>query len=587
MKRILFTGAGGSDPYTKTLQGVYNDGSIISIIRQLKKEGKPITDVYLYLSYEMAMPELIGKAVDDKAVDEKAVDGNQTCEVKKILRTIKSIDNNINVVYFPLEIEAGKDIGEIEENINKIARKDVNEFGTFYSEANKMLDKVKQDIGLENSEIYVNVSSGTSAMESDFNLMAITNNEIGIKICKVNNPTKKENGRKDRNITGSDEEIQELNKQEKERQNDKEYEQRANEVGMENTKKLILLNSLEDSFKKHDFTGAYNAIMKNKNIIKNKRIINYAANLYYRYIGNDIEAKKVAKNIEEHKTPSDIDLYPLKNKNQVIETLIEKFNVMKVKFLREEFNDWLLISTPIIEKITTTLLVANNINLDKFTNKSKRWNESDLQRKISIESFEKSSLKENQKLREVIKKNDGQYLSAYRLVEIIQAGFNFKDKEKIIEKIRRIDTTRKYRIIAAHDAKFVELDEFEKNYAEDITEEYQDRIRTRCEEKVKMSKPDATVDFIRKNSKLYETEVKMFERKLSLENENLKRAEVVHNDIKFLLNKCLYRENQISNETNEAFENVCDIYNKIQERIITLLKNEINSNKERNNKNGK
>ena len=80
-KRILVTSAGGTDPYTLT-EGVseYNDGSILSIIRQKEFDQEPITDVYIYLSLEMAIREA----------------RNQV-----FTKSIHSINQNINIEIFP------------------------------------------------------------------------------------------------------------------------------------------------------------------------------------------------------------------------------------------------------------------------------------------------------------------------------------------------------------------------------------------------------------------------------------------------------------------------------------------------------
>ena len=80
-KRFLVTSAGGTDPYTLTAgTNEYNDGSILSILRKMKKDQKPITDVYLYLSLEMGIREFRNQVFS---------------------KSIKSIDDSINIKIFP------------------------------------------------------------------------------------------------------------------------------------------------------------------------------------------------------------------------------------------------------------------------------------------------------------------------------------------------------------------------------------------------------------------------------------------------------------------------------------------------------
>ena len=80
-KRLLVTSAGGTDPYTLTAgTNEYNDGSILSILRKMKKDQKTITDVYLYLSLEMGIREFRNQVFS---------------------KSIKSIDDSINIKIFP------------------------------------------------------------------------------------------------------------------------------------------------------------------------------------------------------------------------------------------------------------------------------------------------------------------------------------------------------------------------------------------------------------------------------------------------------------------------------------------------------
>lgn len=609
-KRILLTAVSGNDPYTIKFDeqkkvNNYNYGSMLSILRKLNDEGNSIDEIYLYLSFEMAVREVIDNLFS-KSI--KSVYKEKTIKItffpENVVENLTKIkDEIVNIINGNMEYEIldKKDVENIilpelnkddNKNIeisdllfkifNQIAfigkteikcRIDVHKFGTFYSDFNDMLNKLKEENEIENCDIYINISSGTSAMQSDFNLMGITNFEINAKIMQTSTPDGKSNNYT-KLVHATTEDLEELEKTEHN------YMNRVNQRDMITTKRLILLKNLESSFKKRDFAGVANAINQDSNIVT-KEIENYANNLYYRYIGDEENARGAEKEIVDS-----INLYPLsKLQNEEFrkdfENIIEKFNVMKTKVERNEFNDWLLISTPIIEKIIEMILEVNGISKKDFIGNINQ------KEKISLEAFEKSRFSENEKLRSVISKNNGEFPSAYRYMEIMEAILNTDNKDEIMENVRRVDTTRSYRIRAAHSADFVVKGEFERNIYKDFYEEFENRIMPNVYEEIfrihsEWNKNSSEYDGknhrneinIQKNKLMHNQEFLSKFKRLEV-NKNVSRVDEVHNDIKKLL-KYIYDK---KSEDSQAFEDACNMYKLIENRIIELLKEKINEYK--------
>ena len=162
-KRILITGASDTDPYTAnnmedTIE--YNYGSLLSIIDKLKNEGKRITDVYLYLTSRIAIREIKTNCIQAAI---KTLNGDNT----NIVIYPKNIINTINQA---IENEIPDD--KLEDYVNeKMGLEKVNKFGSFYPEYYQILQDINENIKGYNCEKYYNLSSGTSAMQADINLM--------------------------------------------------------------------------------------------------------------------------------------------------------------------------------------------------------------------------------------------------------------------------------------------------------------------------------------------------------------------------------------------------------------------------------
>lgn len=634
-KRILLTAVSGTDPYTNTEEGLHY-GSLLSILKLLKNKGKPINEIYMYFSLEMAIPEardqIFSKAINYMYKDDENIiikifpEGiiekikpycNDIEIVIKSIKNEKEIDKT-NFKYLKeeditnIKLEIKKLIDEKEEYAKKknmtlnteitandintlifrclrklkekrekeiIGRINVNEYGSFYIDINHMIDKVKEENNFDECEMYLNISSGTSAMQSDFNLMGITNSEINAKIIQVSTYRNSSNNYPTR-VFSREDELELLKIADSKRRTEKDYKERAEERSMITTKRLILLKNLESSFKKRDFAGVANAIKQDSNIVT-EEIESYANNLYYRYIGAEENARKTEKRIL-----NGINLYPLSQLQneefrKKFENIIEKFNVMKTKVERNEFNDWLLISTPIIEKIIEMILEVNGVNKNDFIGNINK------KEKISLEAFEKSAFRENEKLREIISKNNGEFPSAYRYMEIMEAILNTDNKDEIMENVRRVDTTRGYRIRAAHSADFVVKDEFEKNVYKDFYEEFEDRIKPNVFEEIFRIHPEWDENSNKYDGKNHRNEINIQKNKLMhnqdflnkfkrLEvNKSISRVDEVHKDIERLL-KYIYDK---KSQNSQAFEDACNMYKLIENEIIKLLKEKINEYK--------
>lgn len=451
MKKILITSVGSKDPYAipdDSKDGKYTDGPIMSILKKNKDDNTPIEEVYMYFSTELALREYKCGAV---------------------VESIKQFDGKIKVHVFPKGFiekvgnayQQYKKEADDESFLNdyicsdeQVGRIDVNRFGTFFKEIQPMLEDIKENTTEEERkdiEIIFNVSSGTPAMKSDINLIALTNEDFpNTIISQVGSPKRSTMNVKMEFKNHTKDELQEELKHLEEHKSSEDSSKRVIEDGMANIRKLLLLESLQDNFKKHDYSGAYHLIEINQNIIENQEIIDYVKHLYYRYIGKEDEKL----NPKEETT---LDLYPVHH-NQQLEKIIEKYNVMKVKNERDEFNDWLLLNTPIIEQILKTLLESNKLPLIYFT-KSKGSSDN-----LSIDTFKKSGI-QNPALYDYLSKRDANYVNAGTLSEIAEIWLK---KGDIVKAVKEIDSARDYRNMAAHKLIFISREDFQKNYGRDM-----------------------------------------------------------------------------------------------------------------------
>ena len=578
-KRILITAAGGTDPYTLT-EGTndYNDGSILSIIRQKEYENEPITEAYVYLSLEMAIREArnkvftksiksinpnievkifpegaveeVKKLIEQKEITEEVVEN----ERQKAIEKAKENNPNFNEEAIRRNLTDDKIIFNLIKSDVKIAIFNANKFGIFYSDFYEIIRRIKEKYGTSIPEIFINVSSGTPAMEMDLDLIAITNNEIKAKIVQVSTPMASSNVRGNRGYaTASEEQLKALNEVEQSRRENSGYIKRVSYENMEKTRKLILLESLEDSFAKYDYAGAYNAVRENIGIIKeDSLIVKYVTNLYYRYIGDDKKARS-EKIFLPDKDGNKItlgELYPIfdDNDNRVKEILkvrglVERINVMKVKEQRQEINDWLLITQTIIESLYRRLIyvVCDSFNVDEIINQDKK---SGKYGKIDIDLFNKINFNgKYEKIRIKVEKNDSEYVNAFFLRSILYSWLVGKNYDKKLKDIIVIlDKIRNSRNLAAHTEEFITLETLNNSFLEAIELENEYRANN-------------NIDI------------------LALTEEEKKNATVITNKLIInLLNKIM-EQSIYKTKMDEALS----IYNNLKDKVLDLLRKEIES----------
>lgn len=609
-KRILLTAVSGKDPYSRkdTKSKEYQYGSLLAILRKQKEEGTPMDEIYMYLSFEMAVKEILDQ-IFSKSI--QSIYGEKEIQIhyfpKDILENLREIQKEIEAVL------AGKRASQrlAQEDVDKIilpemqketnqnreksdvlldlfyqiafqgktkmgARTDVNEYGSFYAEYNEMLEELKRENNVKDCKIYINISSGTPAMQSDLNLIGITNTELDVEILQADSPRGMSNNNYVREVYATEEELRKVKETEDKTKGERNYKNRVKNRSMKTTKRLILLKNLEGSFEKSDFAGVSYAIEQNRNILTTE-MLHYASNLYYRYIGDSEGAQKAYQELKNSGT-NQIELYPLtvisdQKFREEFENMVEKFNVMKIKAKRNEFNDWLLISTPIIEKIIGVILEVNGISLDYFSREDDSGN-----RRVNERIFEQGRLKDNRSLARFVKKNDGKFLAAYGLIEVVEATLIGEEGTEIVKILRRLDTTRPYRIRAAHSADFVLKEVFEKNREQDIEKEFENRLSGLCfaEFKARHSDsqnwmPEAIEKEKRKIFNTTDLKQRNQSQKLPI-NEEITRVEEVHEDIEKLL-EYIY---QFKSKEIAKFKDSCNIYQLIEEQIIKLLKEQIN-----------
>lgn len=578
-KRILITAAGGTDPYTLT-EGTndYNDGSILSIIRQKEYENEPITEAYVYLSLEMAIREArnkvftksiksinpnievkifpegaveeVKKLIEQKEITEEVIEK----ERQKAIEKAKENNPNFNEEAIRRNLTDDKIIFNLIKSDVKIAIFNANKFGIFYSDFYEIIRRIKEKYGTSIPEIFINVSSGTPAMEMDLDLIAITNNEIKAKIVQVSTPMASSNVRGNRGYaTASEEQLKALNEIEQSRRENSGYIKRVSYENMEKTRKLILLESLEDSFAKYDYAGAYNAVKENIGIIKeDSLIVKYVTNLYYRYIGDDKKArsKEIFLPDENGNKITLGELYPIfdDNDNRVKEILkvrglVERINVMKVKEQRQEINDWLLIAQTIIESLYRRLIyvVCDSLNVDEIINQDKK---SGKYGKIDIDLFNKINFNgKYEKIRIKVEKNDAEYVNAFFLRSILYSwlvGKNYNKKLK--DTIVILDKIRNSRNLAAHTEEFITLETLNNSFLEAIELENEYRANN-------------NIDI------------------LALTEEEKKNATVITNKLIIdLLNKIM-EQSIYKTKMDEALS----IYNNLKDKVLDLLRKEIES----------
>ena len=579
-KRYLITGVSGVDPYTNIylvpqiitdkikyknnkdskippevkLDEIFIDGSMLNILRKYIKNGNPITDIYIYLTQEMKKRTQIYETSIKNLYESNGI-------------------NNFNIVFYPNDF--------YEECEERFRADDVQKFASYYKEIYEIYSKIiKQG---NSDEIILNISSGTPAFKADMMIMAVTNN---LKIEQTANSIESKDLKnyvmqKEKvlyddikqkledaklNYKDAKTKIQIESRQIKDFQIDKINEQldflnetensletRTSRESIDEIKKIILLESIEDSIQKKDYCGIYYNLKSNEQYLKNnkQKLLEIVGNLYYRYIGNDEKAKKSIQNNLQNNIENYYPIYKASSiKNctdelkEEINAIIEKSNIMKIKSQREEINDWLLISTPLIEAISS-LIVTQKTKFDFENIISKSNNKST----ISLNLFNKIAPKEiKERYENVVKESDNNFLNAFFYKNIIFQMLKTEDKQeekkhinKILDYIYIVDLARSERVSAAHSIQNISKNEFESLYKDKLLRHSR-----------YYSLKNITKNYINQQ-----------------ENQSIK---CVENAVKELIVDLLPDNNE---ETIKYFEESINIYNTLEQAILKLLKDEI------------
>ena len=513
-RKFLITGVSTVDPFTavqyivkdkskenqivkninkQTSTNLYLDGSMLNILRKYLTENQFFTDIYIYLTEEMNL-----------------LKDRYTEAIKHLYK-----DKTVNIKFYP------NDFCKESDCKLKLRREDVHKFSSYYKEIYDMYSDIKQNSSEIRPEIVLNISSGTPAFKADMMLMAVTNNLIIEQTAnittdnteKLRNYAEKINDDKyiiikeemlklkdenlfidivsdSRSIRFNDKSIDYLNMLNKLDIVEEYIDSRTQTENINQTKKVLLLESIEDSILKKDYAGIYYSILENaKYLSKNReKLIEISKNLYFRYIGNN-EDDYNKTNIEKLK-----EYYPIFNinfeknldnnfqKQLKLNYIIEKFNMMKVKSKREEINDWLLISTPLLEAISKNIASKySGIDFDKILIENEK-------REIVISSNRCKELYGNKispNIRKAVEESNNNFLNEYfykNILFAIKKDMPFRNREeieKILDRIYIIDIARADRVDAAHSIKNVNKENFENDYSNRIKEHrrYQNRLK--------------------------------------------------------------------------------------------------------------
>lgn len=549
MKNILITGVSDTDPYTnisfevldennKKIREInsnkaFIDGAMLNILRKNIKENEPINKIYIYLTEDM--------------------------EVKKdiYIKAIKSLYS-----YYNLNIDL-KDIrfypnDFYEDYVDRLRKENVHKFASYYKEIYDIYSVIQED--KEEKNIILNISSGTPAFKADMMMMAVTNNlkieqtanimneEVKNKVkeyCKEEfiDESEKIEVKSIRNRIFPENNIEEIF--DKLNITEDKLITRTQEESIDETKKVLILESIEDSIAKKDYCGIYNTLVDNKKYLgdNKEQILLIAKNLYFRYIGND---KKANENIEDTKIQEYYPIYKFKNiLNNVeeINSTIEKFNMMQIKSKRDEINDWLLISTPLLEAITSSLVTRKlGFNFEEILEDSK----------ISLNKFNNNKIVPNRiksRFGKQITYSNGQFLNAYFYKNII---FRMKDSEpnivekkkinKILDYIYIIDIARSDRVVAAHSIRNVDKETF--------TVEYERKLKAHSRY----------------------GRLKNIVQEYYNENNQFRSIECVEDAVKELIWELISNNNPLN---KNVFLESINVYGRLENKILSLLKEDI------------
>ena len=298
-KYVLFSPIGDTDP----IRGNY-DGAMLHIVRHYK----PHT-VYLFLSKEMVI--------------KNQQDNRYELSIKKIIP-------ECNVEKINTDIE------------------DAHNFDKFIDSFNEIINQIKQTH--LDSEILLNLSSGTPQMKSNLALEAVTSAYNLIPV-QVSTPARKSNDKTDiMHEFDIEHEFKNL------KDNLPEVENRCSETPILSFKKAQIKSQIKSLIEQYDYSGALKLF--DENLFKNKNILSLLNHAKYRL---NLQQQEAVKSIENIKL--DFDFYPIKE--QEINYFIEYFYVMKIKQLKGELSDFILKVTPFLTELLK-LYISRYFDLEKI-----------------------------------------------------------------------------------------------------------------------------------------------------------------------------------------------------------------------------
>ena len=573
-------------------------------------ENRPITDIYIYYTKKM----------------------HENCK-NALEATIENLYNGLkyNINSYPKKDKL-RDI-----DVQKFGSY-YNEINQMYTD---VIDVLKsEEIQDTKNNIIVNVASGTSGFKSDIMVMAVTNNLIieqtsnftpeiknalieainentkdnpdnnykeylklyesdnnsvsisSLRIDKINNLLEKDNFKIKLKFLNQIENYMFNNSK------TKELSSRSRTEDISTTKKIILYESIKDSLVKKDYAGIYYSILKNSKYLRNNKdkLLKLSKDLYYRYIGDDEKAvfdenetkKLLSNNIFDYlikENPQllkeEFPIFEIDSENieelKEINFIIEKFNILKTKSKREELNDWLLITTPLLETISRKVLMRKNIISSRGFDFNKILDGT----KISLQEFDKNYKNDNQafKIRECIINSEKSFLNAifYKniLIELCRQNVNNKsDIIKILSKIFIIDCARLNRVDAAHTIKNVNNLEFENSFLKELnklswisliysSDEYKNRFNMEQTKKKSLQQLWARI----------RNEIDNECKEIFLEKERINRYKMIITTIE---REFLELINILTDKKNNLIlNNAVNKFEDIENQIIQLFKEEI------------
>lgn len=456
-RKVLVSSVGDTDPYRNGY-----DGAICHILR---KETE-IKKVYLYFSKEMIRAEILNHRYT-RAIKFLIPD----IQIEIYPKTDK-INEYLNLEYMKIDTEKVKEIDEYIKNEDKLI-KDAHKFDLFYKEFYQILSDIRDNEEDCKSEILFNISSGTPAMKTSLLLIGILEAKkvterkkyLNTHIVQVASPAKK-SGKFIPHTVPKSENPEEYKKEDVEEimtnLNENLSEKDLNDLGMTieemdrhsiednyKTTQIILYNDVKELFESCDYYGVRTLLKKYENILTDKLV------LLGEHLGNRISGRVEEAEESSRKLNIFSELYPIQNRTE--REIIEKFNVMRIKNRRDEINDWLLISTPLEERIYIKLLESIGIKMTDYTNGNYQRPKFDFS-KLSIKH---GSIYNKLERNLDVSKIRGKDINGRILQQIIECSEIAKN-DVIIEKIRFLENSREIRNTAAHTISYVTREDIEK-----------------------------------------------------------------------------------------------------------------------------